>query len=228
MRESLTGGLALLAALLAAVTIVSIYVSNEHDFYTSDYRGYESITHRVVASLQQSPRTAVVIVASSMRDDYNALFTLPLVPFVLVFGESRLLYETALTVAYALPLGLVVGGVGVRLIRAPARPVFWSTVALTQLLPMAWVPSLRGYGASPSAVSSALQCSSVGTSPMTPLPSWRHWHFTRWPESPRPGTPASALPARDAPACWPRWPDCGRALPGYAHRGDRLPWLRAR
>ncbi len=145
MRESLTGGLALLAALLAAVTIVSIYVSNEHDFYTSDYRGYESITHRVVASLQQSPRTAVVIVASSMRDDYNALFTLPLVPFVLVFGESRLLYETALTVAYALPLGLVVGGVGVRLIRAPARPVFWSTVALTQLLPMAWVPSLRGY-----------------------------------------------------------------------------------
>jgi hypothetical protein len=50
-----------------------------------------------------------------------------LIPFILVFGSSRLIYELALALAYLLPFALVMGAIATQLIRAHSRPVFWAT-----------------------------------------------------------------------------------------------------
>src|SRR5437899_6443268 len=94
----------LLVLLLAVVvTVTYVYVSSEHVFYWSDYSGYQNITHDIATRFHESPLAAARAVARSMLEDYNALFTIPILPFVLLFGESRIVFEIALAVAYLLP-----------------------------------------------------------------------------------------------------------------------------
>ncbi len=144
-RLVLADGAAAGLTVLAALALVWVYVSNEHDFYTSDYLGYQTITHSIVVAYHQSPRAVAGALLDSMNGDYNAIFTIPLAPFVLLLGDSRVVFESALTVAYFLPFCGMLGLVATAIVRAPSRPVFWSAVALTLLAPMAWVPTLRGY-----------------------------------------------------------------------------------
>jgi hypothetical protein len=137
------GLLGLLLAVVVAVT--TIYVSSEHVFYWSDYSGYQNITHNIAKQYLESPLTAVRAIARSMLEDYNALPTIPIVPIVLLFGESRLVFELALAVIYLLPFTLVLGLIAVTLIPGRPRAVFYSTAALALLTPFTWVPTLRGY-----------------------------------------------------------------------------------
>ena len=137
------GRLALLLAIVVAVTFA--YVSSEHIFYWSDYSGYQNLTHEIAADYRSSPLTAARAVARSMLQDYNALFTLPLLPFVLLLGDSRIVFEIALAVVYLLPFMLVLGLIAIKLIPGPPRAVFYSTVVLALLTPFTWVPTLRGY-----------------------------------------------------------------------------------
>lgn len=145
-RQELLIDLVLGIALLAAILSVTyLYVSSEHIFYWSDYSGYQNITHAIVAHSYESPGAAIGAIAGSMGSDYNAIFTIPLVPVIRIFGESRLVYELGLAVVYLLPFTLVLAAVAVKLIPLRPRAVFWSTVALTLLTPMVWEPTLRGY-----------------------------------------------------------------------------------
>src|SRR6267143_209547 len=106
--------LVLLLAIVVAVTYV--YVSSEHVYYWSDYSGYQNITHDIAAYYQQSPLAAARAVARSMLEDYNALFTIPILPFVLLFGDSRIVFEIALAVVYLVPFTLVLALIAVTLI----------------------------------------------------------------------------------------------------------------
>jgi hypothetical protein len=136
----------LIVLLFASVVAVTyIYVSSEHVFYWSDYSGYQNITHDIAARFHESPLAAARAVAGSMLLDYNALFTIPILPFVLLFGDSRIVFEIALAVVYLVPFTLVLGLIAVTLIPGQPRAVFYSTVAFALLTPFTWVPTLRGY-----------------------------------------------------------------------------------
>jgi hypothetical protein len=127
------------------LSLTYAYVSSENTFYTSDYGGYQRITEGLLNSYLESFRSAVRVVVSSIDAEYNAFFAIPLVPFLLAFGDSRLSYELALAATYLLPFIIVISAIAVQLI--PNRPqfAFWLSAALLLLTPMAWVPTLRGY-----------------------------------------------------------------------------------
>src|SRR5205085_2732071 len=77
--------------------------------------------------------------------EYNALFAVPLVPFMVVLGDTRAVYELALSLVYFVPLAAAIGFIAVRITSARPMLTFWATTVLFVLTPMAWVPVLRGY-----------------------------------------------------------------------------------
>jgi hypothetical protein len=145
-RQNLLTNSGLALVLVTAILAVTyLYISSESTFYSSDYAGYQNITQGIVADYWTSLAAAARAIVRSTAAEYNAIFTIPLIPFLLIFGESRLVYEIALAAVYLLPFTLVLGAIAVQLIPKQARVVFWSTVAMVLLMPPTWVPTLRGY-----------------------------------------------------------------------------------
>lgn len=134
------GCLALLA--LITITITTLYISSEYNFHW--WIDWYSTTIQVAAAFRESPTEAIEFVQQSLVRERNRLFTLPLVPFILIFGDSRLVYEIGLALVYLLPLTLVMGAIATQLIPVHRQIVFWSTAALTLLLPVSWISTFIG------------------------------------------------------------------------------------
>ncbi len=144
-RKFLIDGFFLLLLILATVVLTSIYVSSEHTFYWWDYAGYNTATVNTANLFRDSPNQAWRGVIESLSKEKNLLISLPLVPFILLFGESRLSYILSISLIYVLPFRLLLGAISAKLIPVYPRLVFWSTVLLSLLIPMSWIPTLRGY-----------------------------------------------------------------------------------
>ena len=144
-RKFLIDGFFLFLVVLVTVAVTSIYVSSEHTFYWWDYAGYNTATVNTANLFRDSPDRAWRGVIESLSKEKNLLISLPLVPFILLFGESRLTYILSVSLIYVLPFRLLLGAISAKLIPVYSRRVFWSTVLLSLLIPMSWVPTLRGY-----------------------------------------------------------------------------------
>ena len=138
--RSNAGCLALLALII--VTITYFYISNERNFHWWVDWYYPTI--RVAAAFRDSPSEAIKLVQQTLVEERNRLYVLPLVPFILLFGSSRLVYEIGLALVYLLPLPLVMGAIATQLIPAHKPTVFWSTALLTLLIPVNWIPTFMG------------------------------------------------------------------------------------
>ena len=141
----LIDGFLLFLLVLVTVAVTSIYVSSEHTFYWWDYAGYNTATVNTANLFRDSPDKAWRGVIESLSKEKNLLISLPLVPFILLFGESRLSYILSVSLIYVLPFRLLLGAISAKLIPVYSRRVFWSSVLLSLLIPMSWVPTLRGY-----------------------------------------------------------------------------------
>ncbi|MEM4723798.1 MAG: hypothetical protein QXP01_02165 [Candidatus Hadarchaeum sp.] len=128
-----------------SVAITWAYVRSETGIYWWDYANYQNISHAVMSELYQSPWKAAQFIARSRANNYNAIFTVPLLPFLLLFGESRTSFEIGLVTAYLIPFTLVMGGIASRIISAKSSLIYWLTVVITFLIPTLWAPVLRGY-----------------------------------------------------------------------------------
>lgn len=134
------GLLALLALMIIFIT--TVYISSEHNFHW--WIDWYARTLDIVTAWRDSPGEAIQRVQQSLIAERNRLYTLPLIPFILVFGSSRLVYEIALALVYLLPFALVMGAIATQVIRAHSRPVFWTTAFLTLLIPVSWIPTFMG------------------------------------------------------------------------------------
>ncbi len=143
----------LLSLLVATIcAIVVMYVSSEHTIYYWDDAVYHDMTleraiyFRDLAknSLGQL-RDALNSIRESTSNDYSDLHTLLIIPFVLSFGDARLVYILCLALMYLLPFILISGAIASKII--PYRPtvVFWSSAFLMLLIPAVWSPTLHGY-----------------------------------------------------------------------------------
>ena len=144
-RKLVIDGFFLFLLVLVTVAVTSIYVSSERTFYWWDYAGYNNATVSIAHSFRESPDKAVHEVIQSLSKEKNLLISLPLVPFILLFGDSRLSYILSVSLIYVVPFRLLLGAISVKLIPVFPRRVFWSTVFLSLLIPMSWIPTLRGY-----------------------------------------------------------------------------------
>jgi len=105
----------------------------------------------------------------SLTWERNSLYTLPLLPWIWVFGQSRTVYTIALAVTYLIPFCLGMGAIAQILActqPTPAHPflsptlnnhrsifkpnsptprqIFWGTAWLTLLLPVNWMATFLG------------------------------------------------------------------------------------
>lgn len=134
-----------LAMLLYVFWLTYWYVSSERTFYYWDRATYRDIALSLFSVASQSIPAALQSVYQSFRNDYNAIFAIPLAPFLRIFGVSRMAFEQALAFIYLVPYSLALGLVATAVLSAPRRAVFWTTAFLTLLIPVSWIPILRGY-----------------------------------------------------------------------------------
>jgi hypothetical protein len=137
------GWLALL--ILVTVAIATPYVSSERFFYFWDFANYPNQTSELVAIFRESKLQAIRVLLNSFSTEYNKLPCLPLIPFILIFGDSRLVYILSCVLVYLVPFSLVMGKIATKIIPIYPRTVFWSTAFLTILIPPIWIATLRGY-----------------------------------------------------------------------------------
>ncbi|MEM3433180.1 MAG: hypothetical protein QXP27_03280 [Candidatus Methanomethyliaceae archaeon] len=128
-----------------SVAVTWAYVCSETGIYWWDYANYQNIAHAVISEFRRSPWKAVQFIAKSRANNYNAIFTIPLLPLLLLFGESRISFEIGLVIAYLFPFMLIMGGIASRVISAQGCLIRWLTVVMTFLIPTLWAPVLRGY-----------------------------------------------------------------------------------
>ncbi|MDV2994380.1 MAG: hypothetical protein N4J56_004034 [Chroococcidiopsis sp. SAG 2025] len=132
--------LALLVLLTAIATV--LYTSSERNFHWWIDWYYKTI--EVSRAFRQSPIVGISNILQSLGAERNKIYTLPLVPFILLFGESRSVYQIGLALVYLLPFSLVMGGLGTRLISANSIAVFWLTTIFSLLIPVNWIPTFLG------------------------------------------------------------------------------------
>jgi hypothetical protein len=138
--------LGLLAVLiLVTIIVTTIYVSSEHYFYFWDFVNYPNQTSELVSVLRKYPLQAIWRFYTSLSNDYSQLPCLPLIPFFLIFGDSRLVFIVPCVLVYIVPFTLVTGAIATKLIPIYPRVVFWSTAFVTLLIPSTWTALLRGY-----------------------------------------------------------------------------------
>lgn len=125
-----------------ATTITTIYISHERNFHWWIDWYYKTID--VADAFRKSPFEGIDNVGQSLGDERNKIYTLPLVPFILIFGESRLVYQISLALVYLLPFSLSMGAVATELIRANPHTVFWSTALISLLIPVTWIATFLG------------------------------------------------------------------------------------
>ena len=130
---------------VAIASFTSIYVASERTIYWWDFVGYNNAADNLANLFRESPERAIDDFIGSLSLQKNYLVTLPSVLFIYLFGDSRLAYILGLNLIYFLPFSLLLGAIATKLISVNPRQVFWTTVGLTLLIPIAWSPTLRGY-----------------------------------------------------------------------------------
>lgn len=135
-----------LAAAALFVTLIAIkYVQSERFFYYWDFGGYHGVSSEVTEAFSRSVSEGRLIVLDSIDQEYNTLFVLPLLPFTLTFGTSRLVYILGIVWVYLLPTALVFGKISTLLFEEGNSRIFWPAVFVTLLIPSTWASVLRGY-----------------------------------------------------------------------------------
>jgi hypothetical protein len=135
---------AILVLITVALTVP--YIQSQRVFLGGDINDdFYQLALRVAETFQQSPIAALQLIYRSFSRDYNKFFSLPLIPFFLLFGNSYLVYVSALAIVYLLPFALSMGAIATQLIPVCSNAVFSSTALITVLLTPNWVTIFQGY-----------------------------------------------------------------------------------
>ncbi len=127
---------------LMTVTTVVVYISKERNFHW--WIDWYDATIRIATTFRESPSEGIEEIIDSLRYERNRIYTLPLIPFILIFGKSRIIYEISLALVYLVPFALVMGGIATQLIPVQQQIIFWSTAFLTLLIPVNWMATFLG------------------------------------------------------------------------------------
>ncbi|GAB4366533.1 MAG: hypothetical protein Kow00121_04010 [Elainellaceae cyanobacterium] len=132
--------------LVATFAITVPYISQQHAFLGGDIvDGFYNRAINITEQFRQSPIAAFQTVVQEANKTYNSFYTVPLIPFLLVLGNSYLAYVSSIAIVYLLPLNLVLGAIATHLIPVYPRAVFLSTVVIATLTAPNWVTVFIGH-----------------------------------------------------------------------------------
>lgn len=133
------------ALVLAVNMFVVAYVSSEQYVYYWDWSLYWIGFTQLGEMFRHNAAQAMVFVSRSVRtDDYNLLPVLPLVPFELVGGASRLSYILAIANVAVIPCAALIAFLPERMAAHRSQVRFLLSTAVVLTLPPLWEPALRG------------------------------------------------------------------------------------
>ena len=133
------------ALILLGPLICFYYLSCEQAFYSWDQAHYHNMARAAAAAFGQGWGEGWRHVRASLPEDYNALFALPLLPFLSAFGTQRGVYLSAVYLVYVLPLLFVSGALLRRLFPSFGNTASWVGALMAFLSPAYWRTLLRGY-----------------------------------------------------------------------------------
>lgn len=161
--------LPVLACVAAGVAIA--YISQEQWYYGSDYSFYHVMTWFTTRSVLENPLLAPFLIwLSTGTAGHDVVFTIGLLPFSMVFGDSRSAFIAAIASMYLAPYVFIHALIMRNLYSSPAKAstdaepasadaeppsadalllppgvVQWTTALLALSIPTLWAPCLRGY-----------------------------------------------------------------------------------
>jgi hypothetical protein len=122
-------------------------VSLEKYFYFWDTYGYQQMTIHQMNNFLSSPKDSVKDIFSSLGNEYNYLFTIPLLPLMYILGSthSRSTYILSLSLIYLLPYLIVLGMTAQKLVDSQSKVAFIAAMAAGVFSNAIWLPTLRGF-----------------------------------------------------------------------------------
>ena len=144
--SSFRSALVAYAALAAASVLLTwFYVGAERCVYYWDFVNFQNRAFFLAELACARPLSAAAAVIRSLHHDYTYLPCVPLVPVLLAFGRSRMVFELALALVYLAPFCLVCAALTARITRRRGDALSWPAAAIALLTPAACVPVFRGY-----------------------------------------------------------------------------------
>ncbi|MBP7862340.1 hypothetical protein KA183_11705 [bacterium] len=137
--------LAIVAAMLISIGITVMYLSAESGLYWSDYNYYQFILKTVRDAFIENPLTGSALIVYSTKLLYNFLFTIPLLPTALIFGDSRYSFIIGQVLLFQIPAALILAVLVNKTLKSPSNKMFWISFAVFMTQPALWACSLRGY-----------------------------------------------------------------------------------
>jgi hypothetical protein len=129
----------------SSLILTYFYISKEQYYYYWDYsRSFEQIND-LIESFQSSPFDGIGLFLISLFDDYTQLPSIPIFPFRIILGDSRLSFVYCLILVYVVPFCLVVGFTLSKIIKLNPKLIFWSSSFFSLLFPSIWIPAFRGF-----------------------------------------------------------------------------------
>ncbi len=135
----------LLILIITSSAFTSWYISQEDFIYTYDYSAYQGQAQVLIDDYRVSWKDGIIAILNSLSDDYNYLFTIPLFPSLIMFGNSRIGFILSNVLTYVVPFCLLTGAISSCFSQNHKRLFFWITTFVTAAIPMTWLPSLRGW-----------------------------------------------------------------------------------
>ncbi|MER9297278.1 hypothetical protein NKI38_12405 [Mesorhizobium sp. M0621] len=136
-----------LCTVLLGIALAAIYVRLEEPVYYWDFAAYFVTFNRQGALLADSPLQWLSQLRTSIAtDDYSAAILVPLMPFHMVFGGSRLSYIAGIVAVYLVPTALFIGRMSyLEVATETSSSRNWLTVWIAAFLytPF-WAATLRG------------------------------------------------------------------------------------
>jgi len=145
IKRRLSVVLALLALFGLSALVAVWFVAQERLLYYSDIRFYHQLALQSWQQLQAGLEPWLDFLQQRFGQDYNALYTLPLLPGIALGGDSRSVYIALLALCYLAPAALIAGLLGRMLYPSAGSRVFWLSVVLLLGSAALWQPLLRGY-----------------------------------------------------------------------------------
>lgn len=103
---------------LFTIIVALIYSHSEKTFYAGDFAPvyYHNNAQLVISTWRQSPLQAITGIWQSLGRDHSQLFIIPLLPLLLILGDSRVDFILSVGIVYLFPLSLVLGAIAPRLL----------------------------------------------------------------------------------------------------------------
>ena len=133
------------AIALAGMLACCEFVLHERFFHFWDTSNFFDLSLETQQYLHISLYRGLRHVAHTLADDYNAVFSLPMLPVLEAFGTTRTVFIAINFLVFLFPLSILTGGVASVVVPGQKKQVALTACLMLLSVPACWFTTFRGY-----------------------------------------------------------------------------------